>query len=538
MATRKRVKEEERAGGGLPIWLRFTLSMAVALTVVSSAAGFLLYQTARQVGANVQQQGMIAAVQLTAPQVLSEIERQRARAEREVFFALEQQASKDAAALAKDFPESAGDTRYESVRKAFGSYQLGMRESFRAQREQREARYKELSQQEAWTQTSQAIEHAGGKVMQADVTYSDGSDGVIFKYQAKENQPPVFLLLPDSAQVADRSLLGLIVGVTFAIILVGAAVSVWVANQVSRPITRIIDDVRQISTGDLDHRTRAHASGEIGTLARAIDRMTNSLAEARENEVELQVRQREVEVASEVREQLLPQSTPKLAGYELGHMYLSSAALGGDFLDYVEVGPQGRDGVGLLVCEVSGKGLPGALVGATARSYLRAMLGDGGDVKAAFQGANKQLARDVRRGMAVTSLYALIDPPQGIATVACTGHKVPLIRFTGADRKVRLVHPEGIALGFDRGPVFDSKLEITKVPVEPGDRLVLVNSGAVTVAGPDGAELGEKGLYALVLRFGALPTEQFLAKLREALLAHAADAPRARDISVVTLSRA
>jgi hypothetical protein len=75
------------------------------------------------------------------------------------------------------------------------------------------------------------------------------------------------------------------------------------------------------------------------------------------------------------------------------------------------------------------------------------------------------------------------------------------------------------------------------VPVESGDRLILVNSGAVTIANADGQELGEKGLYALAMKFGSLPTETFLAKLREALLAHAGDSVRERDISIVTLRR-
>ena len=169
---------------------------------------------------------------------------------------------------------------------------------------------------------------------------------------------------------------------------------------------------------------------------------------------------------------------------------------------------------------------------------MRAKLTGGGDLKSALQEANKQLARDVRRGMAVTSIYALVDPREGIASVACTGHKLPLIRFTGADKKVRLIHPEGIALGFDKGPVFDGKLEITKAPVDPGDRLVLVNSGAVSITNDAGEELGEKALYALVMRFGALPTESFLAKLREALEQYRGESGLARDVSIVTLSRA
>jgi serine phosphatase RsbU (regulator of sigma subunit) len=531
--TRRREKTEERGPDGMPIWARFTLSMALALTVVSAGAGFVLYQSVRQLSSNVQTDTMVAAVTRTAPMFHAEIERQRLRAEREVFFSLEQQVAKDVTQTSKDFPELQNEHRYEGVRKAFANYELGLREALKAQREQREARYKELNANTPWQTDGTGIAHGLGDVIQAPVKYADGTAGVVYQYKVREGQPPVFILLPDSTQLAERSLFGLVVGITLVIILVGAAVSLWVANQVSGPIVKIVDDVRVIAGGNLNHRVSAQAGGEVGTLARAIDRMTKNLAEARDNEVELEVRQREVRIAAEVREQLLPQSTPKLAGYEVGHLHIASPQLGGDFLDYVE----STSGLGLLVCEVSGKGLPGAIVGATARSYLQAKLTDATELAPALQAANRQLARDVRRGIAVTSLFARIDAVEGIASVACTGHKVPLIRFTGADRKVRVVHPEGIALGFDKGPVFDGKLEIAKVPIESGDRLVLVNSGAVTLADAEGNELGEKGLYALVMKFGALSTEDFLARLREALEAHAGDATQARDISIVTVRR-
>jgi serine phosphatase RsbU (regulator of sigma subunit) len=332
-------------------------------------------------------------------------------------------------------------------------------------------------------------------------------------------------------------LFGLFAGSTFAIIVVGALVSMWVASRVSRPLRKIVEDVRHISAGDLRHRTHAEGGGEIVLLARSIDRMTKNLLEARENEIELQVRNREVELAAEVRGQLLPQATPEVPGYGIGHMHIASATLGGDFHDLIEVGTEEHRAVGLLVCEISGKGAPAALVGATARSYLRSRLPGGGDLKTALQDVNRQLVRDVPRGMAVASLYVLLDPEEGTVMVTCTGHKVPLIRYTGADRKVRLIHPEGIALGFDKGPVFNSTLQVAKVPVDRGDRLVLVNSGAVTIANSQGAELGEKALYTQIMRLGGLGTEAFLARLREALEAYRGEGPLQRDVSVLTLAR-
>jgi sigma-B regulation protein RsbU (phosphoserine phosphatase) len=319
------------------------------------------------------------------------------------------------------------------------------------------------------------------------------------------------------------------------VILVGTVVSLLVAAQVSGPLEDIVEDIRHISTGDLQYHSRARGSREVQMLARSIDRMTKSLADARENELALSIRDRELAVATEVREALLPQTTPAVAGYAIGAIHISSQELWGDFHDFIEVGADGR--VGLLVCDVSGKGLPGALVGATARSYLRSALKGASDVKAAMQAVNRDLARDVKRGMYVSALYVLLDPREGIATLICAGHKMPLVRFTAADGKVRVIQPEGIALAFDKGPIFDRRLEVAQVPIERGDRLVLVNTGATTVLNDEGQELGDKPLFAAIMKHGALPTEEFLARMRQTLEAFAQGGSLERDVSVVTVAR-
>ncbi|MCY3003492.1 MAG: hypothetical protein NTV21_16985, partial [Planctomycetota bacterium] len=200
--TRRREKTEERGPDGMPIWARFTLSMALALTVVSAGAGFVLYQSVRKLSSNVQTDTMVAAVTRTAPMFHAEIERQRLRAEREVYFALEQQVAKDMAQTAKDFPELPGEYRYEGVRKAFGNYESGFRDTLKAQREQREARYRELSANEPWKTVGTGVQHGIGNVIEAPVQYADGTAGVVFQYGVREGQPPVFILLPDSTQLA------------------------------------------------------------------------------------------------------------------------------------------------------------------------------------------------------------------------------------------------------------------------------------------------------------------------------------------------
>ena len=375
------------------------------------------------------------------------------------------------------------------------------------------------------------------RVTRFDVVYGiqDGKREPASLYQADSGSgAPTRLMVPADQGATGRGLVGLITGITMAVILAGALVAFWAATRVSRPIEAIVNDIRQIARGQLHHRSRVHGGAEIELLSRAINRMAEGLEEAQDAEVELGVREREMEVADEVRDALRPDAPPAREGYDVAAAHVGSPQPGGDFHDFIELGDER---VGLLVCGVSGQGVPGALIGATARAYLRSELTHADDLRDALRKVNAALSRDVRRGMYVTAMYVLLDPRDGTAQVACAGHKIPLLRFSSADGKLRTVQPEGIALGFDKGPVFDSRLQVERLSLEPGDRLVLANTGPAAVADPDGRELGEKGFYRLVLKYAKLGSEPMLARIERDLLAFADDTPLPNDISILTVAR-
>jgi serine phosphatase RsbU (regulator of sigma subunit) len=365
---------------------------------------------------------------------------------------------------------------------------------------------------------------------------SESTEGVLYRHERPgPNGLPerLDLLVPETGQ-ATVEMLRVIIGSFLAVVVIGIALSVWVADTVVKPVEGLMYDVRQIAMGNLRHRTKAKGPAELRLLARAIDRMSSDLAAGRETELELSVREREVELATGVRDALLPHGTPLIEGYDLGAAFLASPRFGGDFHDFV----QRADGKwGMLVCDVSGRGLPAALVGAIARAYLRVELERPGEVADAFRRVNRWLAGDVRRGMFVTALYALLEPAEGRVTVACAGHKIPLLRVCAADGQVRVVQPEGIALGLDKGAVFERRLQVVEVPLEPGDRIVLTNSAPVRIADPSGAELGEKNFYARVKKHATADTTQFLRALRRDLEQYAGDPGFQEDLSIVTVAR-
>ena len=385
------------------------------------------------------------------------------------------------------------------------------------------------------------LRHPSGVEIQ-EVTYGAEGDRATV-YTAKSSvvtQDDFELIVPPADDRGGKAQIAIIGLVSFAVVAVGALVALWVSGKVTKPVESIIDDVRQISHGELSRRVRASGGGEIELLARSIERMTRDLQDAQDARVELSMRERELSLAGDVREALVPVTTPLIEGYDVAAVHLSSARIGGDFHDYVEM-VDGR--VGLLVCDVSGHGMPAALIGAIARSYLRSELEHLGEesgaesMAAALARVNRWLVSDVRRGVYVTAMYALIDPAVGQAIVASAGHKVPLLRISAEDGRLRTVHPEGIALGLDKGPVFERKLQTAIVPIEPGDRLFLCNSGPVKVADAEGRELGEKPFYSRVLKHSRADSHAFLKALRNDLVAFAGDEGVPHDISLVTISR-
>lgn len=352
--------------------------------------------------------------------------------------------------------------------------------------------------------------------------------------RAAEGSAPLRVLAPADEPDLQSAFERLVLGVVLAFVLIGAGLAALVAGRVTRPIRELTAQVRQIALGDLRYRSRVRSGGEVGELARSLERLAEDLAAAQEAELELSMRERELELAGEVREALLPLATPLVPGYDLGAIHVAAPLMGGGLFDWIE---DSKGGLGVLVCDVAGKGLPAALFGAAARSTLRAALTREGDPRAALVAANRELARDVRRGMYVTALYARLDPARHQLEVWCAGHRLPLLLWRASQRRAVGVQPEGLALGLDPGPVFERSLSGAKVELSPGDRLLMAGSGAAEWSAPDGEEFGEARLARELGRLAALETPAFLKGLRQALENHGDGEPAPREFSLATLRR-
>ncbi|MBI4834504.1 MAG: PP2C family protein-serine/threonine phosphatase [Planctomycetes bacterium] len=316
----------------------------------------------------------------------------------------------------------------------------------------------------------------------------------------------------------------------FLAIAIGAGLGLWMASQVTKPIKNLIDDMEEVSGGNLEHQSTVSSQDEIGVLTKVFNRMTNSLKAAHDKELEAKALEHELNIAHEIQANLLPKKIPEIPGYDIATYYRASKEVGGDYYDIINID---ESNIGIIVADVSGKGIPGSMVMTMARSLVRMEAGRNPSAADTLIKVNRIMATDIRRGMFVTALYIVLNIKNHTALVSSAGHN-PLVIWRKKLNKHELVNPNGIALGFDRGPVFERTIKEVTINLSWGDRLVGYTDGVVESMNQHDEEFGSERFYNLVNRLGEIESRLFINKVMEEIDAHQGNAPQHDDITLIS----
>ncbi len=317
-------------------------------------------------------------------------------------------------------------------------------------------------------------------------------------------------------------------GVLFVFIGVGACVIL--GRTVTQPIQKLMRDMETVARRDFDHVTRATSSDEIGQLAVAFNRMTRTLKEAEDHRKETEELEDQVGAAMEIQANLLPNKIPQIPSFDIYPYWRSAKEVGGDYYDFI---PVDREKLALVVADVSGKGIPGSMVMATARTILHMVVADNPSPSDILMRTNAVVAREIKRGMFVTAMLAILDVPKKTLNVCSAGHN-PMVVYRQKTGRCELINPNGIALGFDKGPVFNRTLQEKPVQLSPGDRVVLYTDGVVEAMNAQHEEFGDERFYRFVQKHARLSSKEFVTLLVKALDEHKGMAEQHDDITIST----
>ena len=264
------------------------------------------------------------------------------------------------------------------------------------------------------------------------------------------------------------------------------------------------------------------------TIERTLENM-KAWKEALSSRDKLVSLQRELDVASQMQQSILPTQFPSGDDFETFGSMDPARNVGGDFFDVVQL-DGGR--IGLAIADVSDKGVPAALFMMSSRTLLKGSaigLAEPGKV---LQEVNDLLADDNESAMFVTVLYAVYDPPTGRLSYANGGHNLPVIFHADGSSTV-LPYTQGLALAVLSG--FD--FEEGEITLAPGDTLVLYTDGVTEAMDIEKEEFGMERLRGVFA--GGQPesaktaNEAVFAAVREFV----GDAPQSDDITCLTLKR-
>jgi len=249
-----------------------------------------------------------------------------------------------------------------------------------------------------------------------------------------------------------------------------------------------------------------------------------------EENIEKTRMEEELKIAHDIQVSMLPEEAPDISGYSIVASSLSAREVGGDFYDFIEMGQDDDKQLGIIVGDVSGKAVSGALVMAASRSIFRVLADPDVSVSEMMLKGNKRLKQDVKKGMFVALVYAMLDPLEKKLTIVNAGQTQPILCSNSPD-KPTYIDTEGDR--FPLGIIEDCDYQETIVSLGSGDTVVLYTDGIVEAMNAAGEMYGFDQFIKIIDENCNLDADAFLRKLMSDVTHFVGDAEQHDDLTIV-----
>jgi serine phosphatase RsbU (regulator of sigma subunit)/anti-sigma regulatory factor (Ser/Thr protein kinase) len=257
-----------------------------------------------------------------------------------------------------------------------------------------------------------------------------------------------------------------------ALLGVGVVAATVFMSMLLRPMDTIRQGLERIGRGDLETPVKIRDRTEFGLLAATMNDMSQRLRVAQEEHVEKERLAREVELAKEIQSSLLPSEKLCANGFVIDGAQRSAAEVGGDYYD---VFPLSDGRIGVVIADVSGKGLAGCLVTSMLSALLRAFRDTEASPSALIVRLENTLKDSLRPGTFITMFYGILDPATGNFTFASAGHSPLLIHRASGESE--WYQTAGIPVGAVRSGALARTLRDQRVVLGANDFAVQFTDG-------------------------------------------------------------
>ena len=307
-----------------------------------------------------------------------------------------------------------------------------------------------------------------------------------------------------------------------AVVLAVIGLALVFSRTVTKPLWALVQGAKQLAGGDLDARVDIRSRDEFGTMGDVFNRMGPELKQNR-------LMRQSLEVAMEVQRSLLPKISPEIPGLDIAGVSIYCDETGGDYYDYLDT-PDGQDGrLSVVVGDVSGHGIPAALLMTTVRAFLRQRAAMPGEIDKIISDTNDQLVRDVEdSGSFVTLFYSMIDVERKSVSWVRAGHDPAIVYDRETDTFSEL-GGKGLALGVTNESVFECQMR----DITPGQILVMGTDGIWEEINESGEMFGRDRMRQIIRDRADQPSGDIVQAVVDSVAAFRKPQKQTDDITLV-----
>lgn len=269
-----------------------------------------------------------------------------------------------------------------------------------------------------------------------------------------------------------------------------------------------------------------------GNVTGAIESVRD-ITERREMEARLARSNAELAIAAEIQQSFLPDTIPQIEHFDIAAKSIMAKEVGGDFFDAIpfEVIPLRKNRLGILIADVSGKGIPAALFMALARIVVRVnATWHQKEPADAIRDSNAIIAADSKASMFITLFYGILHAQEHSITYVNAGHNSPLI-CRGTDGSFSELSATGMAIGVITDAVYTSDTFI----LGTGDVMVLYTDGITEAENALQEMYGEERLRETIARVRGLPASKIVSAILESVHAFTGTTPQSDDMTLMVV---
>ena len=329
-----------------------------------------------------------------------------------------------------------------------------------------------------------------------------------------------------------------LIGVLFLTIqFVALVIGFVLARQITGAVHDLFTGTEHLRNRDFQYHIPVRARDQLGELAESFNVMTGEITVLIRENAEKARMEQEMLAAREIQRRLLPSGPLTVPGLAITAFCEPAREVAGDYFDFISISPTQ---LGVLIADVSGKGLPAGLYMAQLKVIAQSLARTHTSPRDFLKAVNRVVADNIDSKSFITMSYGVIDLIEKRMAFARAGH-CPLIRVPGAApaglRKAEMITPDGLVLGlnFDDGATFDGMIEEVTVPLAPGDLIVFYTDGISETMNEAFDCYGEPRLATILEQYAHLPFEQLRSFIFADLRSFAGNADQHDDMTMILL---